>query len=116
PGAKADDVVACRPLAEYGRKVRTLAGNYQLLTQLPQVLVAWRNPIFLQFLSHKIGRLLVPWALLALLITNLFMLRGIYAVTFSLQSAWYIFACAGYMLSKREVAPILIPDESKRAA
>jgi cellulose synthase/poly-beta-1,6-N-acetylglucosamine synthase-like glycosyltransferase len=117
PEAKAYDAVACCPLAEYGRKVRTLAGNYQLLTQLPQLVLPWRNPIFIQFVSHKIARLLVPWALLALFATNLFMFRGIYAVTFSLQSAWYLFACAGYLLSKREIAaPILIPDESKRAA
>jgi poly-beta-1,6-N-acetyl-D-glucosamine synthase len=117
PEAKAYDAVACCPLAEYGRKVRTLAGNYQLLRQLPEVLVPWRNPIFLQFMSHKIGRLLVPWALIALFVTNAFMLHGLYAITFSLQAAWYLFAAAGYVISKREVvAPVLIPQESKRAA
>ena len=31
PDAKAYDTVACCPLAEYGRKVRTLTGNYQLV-------------------------------------------------------------------------------------
>lgn len=117
PAAKAYDVVACCPMAEYGRKVRTLAGNYQLVTQLPQLLLPWRNPVFVQFLSHKIGRLLVPWALIAMLASNLFMLRGIYAVIFSLQSAWYIFAVIGYAVSKRTVAaPILVADEGKRAA
>ena len=77
PDAKAYDTVACCPLAEYGRKVRTLAGNYQLVMQAPDAIVPWRNPIFVQFLSHKVGRLLVPWALLVLFVTNLFMLRGI---------------------------------------
>jgi cellulose synthase/poly-beta-1,6-N-acetylglucosamine synthase-like glycosyltransferase len=117
PEAKAYDAVACCPLAEYGRKVRTLSGNYQLVTQLPQILIPWRNPVFVQFLSHKIGRLLVPWALLAMFVSNLFMLHGIYAVTISLQSAWYTFAGAGYLLLKREVVvPVLIPEESKKAA
>jgi cellulose synthase/poly-beta-1,6-N-acetylglucosamine synthase-like glycosyltransferase len=117
PEAKAYDVVACCALAEYKRKVRTLCGNYQLLTHLPGVLVPWENPVFVQFVSHKLGRLVVPWALLAMFVTNLFMLHGIYAVTFSLQAAWYAFAAAGYVVSRREtVAPVLIPSESKRAA
>jgi cellulose synthase/poly-beta-1,6-N-acetylglucosamine synthase-like glycosyltransferase len=115
--AKAYDDVACCPLAEYGRKVRTLAGNYQLLKQLPESLAPWRNPIFIQFVSHKVGRLLVPWALTSLFVSNLFMVHGVYAVTFSMQVAWYLFAGAGYLMSKREIAvPVLIPGESKRAA
>jgi biofilm PGA synthesis N-glycosyltransferase PgaC len=117
PDAKAYDTVSCCALAEYGRKVRTLAGNYQLLKHAPQAVVPWRNPIFFQFVSHKIARLLVPWALLVLFATNLFMLRGIYVLTFSLQIAWYLCAAAGYLLSKREIVmPILAPDEGKRAA
>ena len=117
PQAKAYDRVACCAVAEYGRKVRTLCGNYQLLAQLPQALLPWRNPIFIQFVSHKLGRLLVPWALVTLFFTNLFMLRGIYALTFSFQAAWYVFAAAGYLLAKREaVTPIVIAQESEKAA
>jgi hypothetical protein len=111
-------MVACCPRAEYGRKVRTLYGNYQLLCQEPGVLLPWRNPIFVQFLSHKVGRLIVPWALLTLFVTNLFMLRGIYGLAFLLQAAWYGFAIAGYCLSRREsaAAPVLVPSENRRAA
>jgi poly-beta-1,6-N-acetyl-D-glucosamine synthase len=117
PRAKAYDHVACCASAEYGRKVRTLCGNYQLLRGLPGAFSPWRNPIFIQFISHKAGRLLVPWALLALFLTNLFMLHGAYAVTFVFQAAWYALAATGYVLSKRDVVPsVLIPDESKRAA
>jgi cellulose synthase/poly-beta-1,6-N-acetylglucosamine synthase-like glycosyltransferase len=117
PKAKAFDIVACCPLAEFRRKVRTLCGNYQLLSRLPAALFPWRNPIFLQFVSHKVGRLLAPWALLSLFVTNLFMLRGVYAVTFSLQLLWYAFALAGYLFSKRDIAaPVLVPSERKRAA
>jgi biofilm PGA synthesis N-glycosyltransferase PgaC len=118
PEAKAYDAVSCCALAEYGRKVRTLAGNYQLLAHVPQVLLPWRNPIFFQFLSHKLGRLVVPWALLALFITNVFMLRGIYVVTFSLQAAWYLCAVLGYVFAKRDTEePVLaLRNESKKAA
>jgi len=88
-----------------------------MLAHLPAAVAPWKNPIFVQFVSHKLGRLFVPWALMAMFVTNLFMLHGIYAVTFSLQAAWYLFATAGYFLSKREVAaPVLIPDESRKAA
>ena len=117
PEAKAYDYVACCASAEYGRKVRTLFGNYQLLRNLPGTFSPSYNPIFIQFLSHKAGRLLVPWALLALFFTNLFMIHGAYAVTFVAQATWYALAAAGHVVSKRDVVPsALIPDESKRAA
>jgi cellulose synthase/poly-beta-1,6-N-acetylglucosamine synthase-like glycosyltransferase len=52
---------------EFSRKVRTLAGNYQLLAKAPLLLVPIVNPAWFQMLSHKLSRLLCPWALLALL-------------------------------------------------
>jgi cellulose synthase/poly-beta-1,6-N-acetylglucosamine synthase-like glycosyltransferase len=117
PEAKAYDEAACCPRAEYGRKVRTLCGNYQLLAYLPQTLAPWRNPIFIQFISHKVGRLAAPWALLMLFFANAFMLHGFYAATFTLQIAWYAFAFAGYVLARREVfTPASVPNEGRRAA
>jgi biofilm PGA synthesis N-glycosyltransferase PgaC len=121
PEAKAYDMVACCPLAEYGRKVRTLAGNYQLLVQAPELLSPRQNPIFFQLVSHKLGRLLVPYALIALMVTNVFMLHGIYAVIFAFQTGFYICAAAGHWASKRQVneailLPEVLPEESRRAA
>ena len=55
---------------EFARKVRTLAGNYQLLAKLPRLLVPLVNPAWLQTVSHKLLRLVCPWALLALLATS----------------------------------------------
>ncbi len=52
---------------EYGRKVRTLAGNYQLFTLLPELLAPSSNPSFFETSSHKILRLACPWALMGLL-------------------------------------------------
>jgi poly-beta-1,6-N-acetyl-D-glucosamine synthase len=55
---------------ERTRKVRTSAGNFQLLWLYPQLLLPWRNPIFIQFFSHKVLRLLAPWGMAAALIAN----------------------------------------------
>ena len=39
---------------EFRRKVRTLTGNFQLASRLPSALLPWRNPVWLQFVSHKL--------------------------------------------------------------
>jgi cellulose synthase/poly-beta-1,6-N-acetylglucosamine synthase-like glycosyltransferase len=46
---------------EYRRKVRTLTGVLQLCAWLPQILVPWRNPVWLQFVAHKLLRLITPY-------------------------------------------------------
>ena len=51
---------------EFDRKVRTLAGNYQLFARLPRLLFPFLNPIWFETVSHKIMRLVCPWALAAL--------------------------------------------------
>lgn len=53
---------------EYRRKVRTLTGVLQLCVWLPGVLVPFRNPIWLQFLFHKLLRLVTPYWLLAIIL------------------------------------------------
>ncbi len=55
--------------SEFRRKVRTLAGNYQLLRFYPQLLGP-ENRMWLHFVSHKFARLLVPYAAVLLLITS----------------------------------------------
>lgn len=55
---------------EFRRKVRTLAGNFQLAARLPAALLPWRNPIWVQYVSHKLLRLAAPWALLTLLVAS----------------------------------------------
>jgi cellulose synthase/poly-beta-1,6-N-acetylglucosamine synthase-like glycosyltransferase len=53
-----------RPSAaqEHRRKTRTLTGVVQVCAWLPAILIPWRNPIFIQFLMHKLARLLTPLA------------------------------------------------------
>jgi cellulose synthase/poly-beta-1,6-N-acetylglucosamine synthase-like glycosyltransferase len=55
---------------ERRRKTRTLCGNYQLLIRLPSALLPWKNPVWWQFVSHKLFRLAVPWALLGAVISS----------------------------------------------
>jgi poly-beta-1,6-N-acetyl-D-glucosamine synthase len=50
---------------EYRRKVRTLTGVWQLCAWLPAVLVPGRNPIWGQFVAHKLLRLATPYLALA---------------------------------------------------
>jgi glycosyltransferase involved in cell wall biosynthesis len=54
---------------EFGRKARTLAGNYQLFSRMPRLLLPFVNPSWFETISHKVARLLCPWFLLALLLT-----------------------------------------------
>lgn len=46
---------------EQGRKIRTLAGNFQLFTSMPKLLSPFLNPSFFETTSHKVLRLAGPW-------------------------------------------------------
>jgi biofilm PGA synthesis N-glycosyltransferase PgaC len=59
--AVAYDARRFRPEQEFRRKVRTLTGNIQVCAWLPAVLDPFRNPVWLQFLCHKLLRLLTPY-------------------------------------------------------
>jgi biofilm PGA synthesis N-glycosyltransferase PgaC len=90
---------------EVRRKTRTLAGNYQILALQPRLLIPVVNPIWVQYVSHKLGRLIVPWALLALLVSNalLVMDGAFYAFTFAGQVAFYALALCGARLEDRRL-------------
>jgi cellulose synthase/poly-beta-1,6-N-acetylglucosamine synthase-like glycosyltransferase len=66
PLAVAWDGTSQQPQEEQRRKIRTLAGNYQLIQLAPWLLLPWRNPLWFRFVSHKLLRLLAPWLLLGL--------------------------------------------------
>ena len=71
PEALAREPQAVAPASEFKRKLRTLVGNWQLMTAAPWLLNPWRNPVFFPWLSHKLARLLAPWALLVALIATM---------------------------------------------
>jgi cellulose synthase/poly-beta-1,6-N-acetylglucosamine synthase-like glycosyltransferase len=51
---------------EFQRKVRTLAGNYQIFSRMPALLNPLSNKSWFETVSHKILRLVCPWALAGL--------------------------------------------------
>ena len=77
--------------SEFRRKVRTLAGNYQLIGYLPQLLGP-ANRLWLHFVSHKLARLLLPFALLLLLATAPFLPPPWHIVCTAGQLAFYLIA------------------------
>ena len=83
---------------EFRRKVRTLTGNYQLLQIAPWVLTA-ENPLWFRFVSHKLLRLAVPFALAALLLASIAIREPLYRWAFALQVAFY--GLALFALSNR---------------
>jgi poly-beta-1,6-N-acetyl-D-glucosamine synthase len=89
---------------ELRRKMRTLAGNFQLLAQEPRLLVPGLNPVWLQFMSHKIGRLFVPYALVMIFVTSaaLATTSWIYALALAAQLVFFALALYGAALDRRE--------------
>jgi biofilm PGA synthesis N-glycosyltransferase PgaC len=73
---------------EFARKVRTLSGNYQLLQLAPWLLTS-ANPIRFEFVSHKLMRLVVPFALAGILVASLILRAPVYRVALTLQLAFY---------------------------
>jgi cellulose synthase/poly-beta-1,6-N-acetylglucosamine synthase-like glycosyltransferase len=91
---------------EWGRKVRTLAGNYQLFWRMPRLLLPFANPSWLETFSHKILRLVCPWALFALAAASVAALlypppgcgaavRAMMAALVAGQALFYLLALAG---------------------
>lgn len=64
PTARVYDYPTALP-AEFRRKMRTMAGLYQLVWRHPRLLTP-ANRMWLHFLSHKLGRLMLPFALMAI--------------------------------------------------
>lgn len=88
--ARAFDRLPEKPRDEFRRKVRTLAGNYQLLTLLPaSALLPWSNRVWWQWISHKLLRLAVPWALLFMFVSCIFLTDDCYTTFLWVQTASY---------------------------
>jgi biofilm PGA synthesis N-glycosyltransferase PgaC len=103
--AVAFDQAASDARAESRRKTRTLAGNYQILGQEWRLLIPGINPVWLQYMSHKVGRLLVPWALLLAFVSSAVLARSrwYYAAALTVQMGFYgLAAMGGWAEMRRE--------------
>lgn len=87
-GACAYDVPPTDSKQEWVRKVRTLAGNWQLFSIRPEFFSPVSNPIFMQFISHKILRLAAPFFLLSAFISSFYLSHKV----------WFILQCGFYLI------------------
>ncbi len=88
PRARAWDVSHMDASREFDRKVRTLSGNYQLVQTLPWLLTR-KNPVLFRFVSHKLLRLVVPFALAAVLVATISVSGFVYRIALILQLLFY---------------------------
>jgi glycosyltransferase involved in cell wall biosynthesis len=81
---------------EFHRKVRTLAGNFQLI-QLAPWLLSRENRLRFELISHKLLRLLVPIMLVILLVSSALLANhsSLYAGVLASQIAFYLLAVLG---------------------
>jgi poly-beta-1,6-N-acetyl-D-glucosamine synthase len=96
PAARAWDLADQGTDREFARKVRTLSGNYQLVQLAPWLLTS-ANPLRFEFISHKLLRLLAPFALAAALLASMSLTHTFYRVALVLQLAFYALSLAAMM-------------------
>lgn len=88
PRARAWDQADLGAGREFWRKVRTLSGNYQLVEAAPW-LVSGENPARWNFISHKLLRLMVPFALAGLLVSSAWLGGPFFLTCLASQIAFY---------------------------
>jgi cellulose synthase/poly-beta-1,6-N-acetylglucosamine synthase-like glycosyltransferase len=76
---------------EFHRKVRTLAGNFQLFQLAPWTFTL-QNRVLFQLVSHKVMRLIVPYLMVLLLISTLALSPG--SPVFAILAAIQVFGLA----------------------
>jgi cellulose synthase/poly-beta-1,6-N-acetylglucosamine synthase-like glycosyltransferase len=114
PAARVFDDTSGDDSHEFARKVRTLAGNYQLVALEPGLLWPRSNRLFWQFASHKLARLAVPWCLLLLVLSSIWQSFDghlFYQLTLLAQTGFYAMAMIGWVLGRlrRRMAFFSVP-------
>lgn len=91
--------------AEYNRKVRFGATNFQTLTFFLNLLSFKRPLISYAFFSHKVSRWFLPHLLFVILLITTFLESHslIIGTFFYIQLAFYLLAFAGFLLTKIKV-------------
>jgi cellulose synthase/poly-beta-1,6-N-acetylglucosamine synthase-like glycosyltransferase len=94
PGAVATE--EAREMGGFGRRVRIMTGNFRQLRELAALVRPFRPLELFFFLSHKAGRLIVPWALIVAFFANASLLdRPFFQAIFAVQLCFYALAVAG---------------------
>jgi cellulose synthase/poly-beta-1,6-N-acetylglucosamine synthase-like glycosyltransferase len=97
PKARAWDELSNGTASEFRRKVRTLAGNVQMLELAPWAI--WNKAVRFRYVSHKLIRLVAPWLMIAMFFSA-WALAGFkfYLVLAILQSLFYGIAAISALL------------------
>lgn len=82
-------------VGERKRKVRTLTGNFQAFSRNGWLFSPLSNPVFAQFVSHKVFRLMVPYALAVMLLTSMLADGIFYHLAAALQLLLYAIPSLG---------------------
>ena len=107
PGARAFDLAAASSKQEFVRKVRTIAGTFQLFARERWLLNPLRNGVWFETLSHKGLRLLTPVLHATLLAANVGLLTiPAYRWMFAAQAAFYASAAAAHLAGPRRSLPV----------
>jgi len=83
--------------SEFRRKVRTLAGVYQVIGQYPALLTP-KNRMWVHFMSHKLARLLMPWAMLVAFLTSFGLAPPWNGCALAAQAAAYCLAAVDFLI------------------
>jgi len=100
PEAIATDFSADSVKGEFIRRVRLAVGSFRALSGIYSF--PFSNFAGLAFLSHKLLRWILPFFLIGLFVTSLFLVnRPFYRITFLCQLAFYLWALLGFFLRHR---------------
>lgn len=107
PGARAHEHATLHAQGEFERKRRTLAGNYQLIVRYTDLLNPLRSSVAIQLWSHKVFRLLVPYALIVAFISSWYLPEPSRTSVLLLQGGFYGLALIVPILGPRSRVRLL---------
>ncbi len=100
PEAVATEFAASSVAGEFTRRVRIAVGSFRSLGQLARI--SLRSPTCLAFFSHKLLRWVMPFLLIGLLTSNVFLLgRPAYRFLLAGQLLFYLWALVGFVFRER---------------
>lgn len=100
--AKAFDDPLQSPEEEYNRRVKALAGNYQIFGAFKDLFIPFRSPVAIPLFSHKFMRVAAPFFIISAFISNLTLAKkGVYSAALAGQVVFYILALLGSAACRR---------------
>lgn len=110
PTAPAYDPQTTDPAKEKRRKMRTLAGNFQMLAHHPGWLLPWRTGLWWQLLSHKYSRIVAPVFMVTMFASNAALAGApTYREIFWAHLVFYALALLGLALPALKWKPFSVP-------